>query len=54
MEDVVVLFGVYVDGGDAVDDLAEGDAPTTVAHGDMAILDAYYDSVHSAHDELAE
>ncbi|MPL58967.1 hypothetical protein SDC9_04513 [bioreactor metagenome] len=52
LEHLVVVLGARIDGGDAVDDLAQGNAPAVVPDPDRAVLYGHQDFVARSHDEL--
>ena len=54
LEDVVVVLGAGVDGGDAVDEFAVGDAASVVADGDDAVVDGDVDFFAVAHDVFVD
>ena len=52
LEDIVVVLGAGVDARDAIDHLAEGDAPAVVADADPGAVDVDFDAFPVAHDEF--
>ena len=54
LEHVVVVLGPRVDARDALDDLAQRDAPAVVAHGHFQAVDRQQHLVAVAHDELVD